>query len=48
MAVGYVGYPKENIVGYPTLLSPTGSITALTSYFFDRDADDPLFVHHDR
>jgi hypothetical protein len=45
--VGYVGYPMENVVGLPTLLSPTGRITALTNFFFENDSDEPLLVHHD-
>jgi hypothetical protein len=46
-AVGYVGYPCENVAGFPTLLSPSGRITATTDFFFDPDAAEKLLVHHD-
>ena len=47
-AVGYVGYPMENIAGLPSQQALSGRVTASTDFFFGEDpAGENLLIHYD-
>lgn len=47
-AVGYVGFPMENIAGLPSQQALSGRVTASTDFFFGEDpVDENLLIHYD-